>query len=140
MKTIIPIFKASIKNCQLIFEDRDKYNNWIAQLNEENDLEVIVRKRKKTRSEKQNRYYWGVILKLISEATGEDAEDLHNHFAYKWLINKGKSGRLHSRKSTSQITTIEFKEYLDKIISWGEQYLGITFPEPENVDLDFVIF
>lgn len=134
---IIPIFKAKIENCILLIQERDNYNNWIAQLNN-NEIEVIVRKPKKVRSDRQNRYYWGVVLKLISEVTGEDLEDLHNHFSYKWLASKGKSGKLISRKSTTSLSTIEFMEYIDKIIAWGEQFLNITFPEPDSVDLSFL--
>lgn len=136
---IIPIFKAEIKNNSLIIEDTEKYNNWLFQLNE-NKVEVIIRKPKKIRSERQNRYYWGVVLKLISETTGESSEDLHNHFSYKWLSTNGKSGKLISKKSTTTLSTIEFAEYIDKIIIWGERFLNITFPEPESIELDFVNF
>jgi len=134
---IIPLLKAKIENCVLIFDDREKYNNWIAQLND-NKIEVIIRKPKKVRSDRQNRYYWGVVLKLITECTGESGEDLHNHFSYRWLGTKGKSGKLISRKSTTSLSTVEFMEYLDKIISWGEKFLNITFPNPEDIELDFV--
>ena len=136
---IVPIHKAKIKDCQVVFEERERYENWLFQLNE-NDVEVIVRKPKKIRSQRQNRYYWGVVLKLIAEATGEDIEDLHNHFSFKWLGTTGKSGKLVSRKSTALLTTAEFTEYIEKIIRWGGMFLEITFPEPESIDLDFLVW
>lgn len=137
--TIVPIHKAKIVNGQLQLENKENYDKWLLQLND-SDVEVIVRKPKKIRSGRQNRYYFGVVLKLISESTGEDIEDLHNHFSFKWLSTQGKSGKLMSRKSTALLSTIEFTDYLDKIIRWGEQFLEITFPEPENVDLDFLVW
>lgn len=136
---IVPILQANVKDCLLIYLDREKYNNWLVQLNNK-EVEVIIRKKRKNRSERQNRYYWGVVLKLISESTGESLEDLHNHFSYKWLSCSGKSGKLNTKKSTTSLSTVEFMEYIDKIISWGEEFLNITFPEPENIDLDMIFF
>jgi len=139
MTTIVPIFKAKIENNNLIIENQENYKNWLYQLNDKN-VEVLVREPKKIRSPQANRYYFGVVLKLISKETGETVEDLHNHFSFKWLGTTGKSGKLVSRKSTALLTKQEFSDYLNKIIQWGEEFLNITFPEPETVDLDFVVW
>lgn len=137
MSSIVPIFQGKIEDCILIYDERDKFNAYLTTLN--GPVEVIVRKPRKVRSSQQNKYYWGVILKLISEHTGESIDDLHNHFSYKYLSMNGKSGKLHSKKSTTSLSTIEFMEYINKIIQWGEQFLNINFPEPEDVDYDFAI-
>jgi hypothetical protein len=139
MTTIVPIFKGVVVNNNLIIENQENYKNWLYQLNDK-CVEVLVREPKKIRSPQANRYYFGVVLKLISKETGETVEDLHNHFSFKWLGTTGKSGKLVSRKSTALLTKQEFSDYLNKIIQWGEEFLNITFPEPENVDLDFVVW
>jgi len=137
--TIIPKLKAKIEKCQLIFDDKEKYENWLFQLND-SEVEVIIREPKKIRSPQANRYYFGVVLKLISEHTGESVEDLHNHFSFKWLGTTGKSGKLVSRKSTATLTKKEFTDYLERVMLWGERFLEITFPEPETIDLDFLVW
>jgi hypothetical protein len=137
MSQIVPIFRAEITDGILIFQDKEKYDNYVTSLM--GKVEVLVRKPKKVRSNRQNRYYWGVVLKLISEETGEEMEDLHNHFSYKWLSAKGKSGRLMTRRSTTTLSTVEFMEYIDKIIVWAEQFLKITFPNPDEVEYNYDI-
>lgn len=134
---LIPIFKATVKNGVLDYKDVDSFLDYLKTL--DGDIEVLVRKPKETRTIRQNKYYFA-ILKLISEHTGEEVEDLHNHFAYKWLSNKGKTGKLMSRKSTASLTKEEFKEYINRIKEWGTRFLRINFPEPEDILLERELF
>lgn len=138
MATIVPIFQGEVQDNILLIKDKLKYNQWISSLI--GDVEIIVRKKKKIRSIKQNKYYWGVVLDLISKHTGEDVEDLHNHFSYKYLSSSGKSGKLHSRKSTTQLSTVEFGEYIDKIIAWAWEFLNLEIPIPSEINQDFEVY
>ena len=79
-------------------------------------------------------------MDLISKHTGEDVEDLHNHFSYKYLSSSGKSGKLHSRKSTTQLSTVEFGEYIDKIIAWAWEFLNLEIPIPSEINQDFEVY
>ncbi len=134
---VIPTFKVNIEDGKLSFQDKEKYEGYLTSLFP-GEYELIVRKPKKVRSSRANRYYWGVVLKLIAEHTGEDMEDLHNHFSFKHLGYSGKSGKLVSRRSTAMLSKEEFTEYMDKVMLWAMQYLEITFPDPEAVDYQFI--
>jgi len=64
----VPVFNGSVTKGNLSVEGR--YYKYLLSL--EGAVEVIVRKPKKSRSNPENRYYWGVVVDLISEETGHD--------------------------------------------------------------------
>lgn len=92
----------------------------------------------KKRSIPQNRYYWGVVLKCISEYTGERAEDLHKLFSSLFIDEE----EIHvagvwvkRQKTSSELNTVEFKAYYDRVRVWAfENSNGvIDIPEPDGV-------
>ena len=114
-----------------------------------NDKDVIITfsKPKKSRSNNQNRYYWGVVLPLVQngllEATGElrSIENIH----YKILlplfaplneiVNKDTGESLNERLTSSEMTTTQFCEYIMEVQKWGAEFLGIDIPSPNEENL-----
>lgn len=95
-------------------------------------VDILVRVPK--RSISQNSFYW-LYLTVISNETGNDAEDLHGFFKRQFLpITEGtitlKDGVHHTYKklsSTTELSKAEFGEYLDKIYAMT----GVPLPDPE---------
>ena len=82
------------------------------------------------RTSSENRYYWGVVLKLISESTGYTPEECHAIF--KDMFNSyEKNGRRFS-KSTTKLKTVEFENYLEKIRRFAATDLLIYIPNPNE--------
>ena len=131
-KNMTPIFFANQKNGELQIEQAQEFKSHVHSLGEKR-LEVTVKPYKKNRSRNQNKYLWGVVYKIISEHTGEDQDDLHYHFKNKFLETKGKSGKLKSSKSTKKLSTIEFEEYIDKIVRWAASW-DCQIPSPNEID------
>lgn len=78
-----------------------------------------IDKQKKVRSPQQNAFYWGVFLPVLTE-TGYTTDELHELFKKKFLSKRKtltKLGRkvIWKYKSTTELSTIEFEEYLEKI-------------------------
>ncbi len=77
---------------------------------EDKEIEVTVGKKRKTRSNEQNRYYHGIVVKLISEHTGftpaETHEVLKSKFLKEFITFKNKDYEI--TKSTTRLTTKEF--------------------------------
>jgi hypothetical protein len=96
---------------------------------------VIVEKEKNPRTYQSNKYYWGVVISVLSEELGYDEEDMHNlmreMFLKRRIIIKGKE--YISVASTASLDTVAFGEYVDKIKRWSASELGIYIPEPESV-------
>lgn len=128
---IVPIHLAEIKNGELFFFDRKRFDKWILTLGNKK-VEVIVRKRTKQRSAKQNNYLWGVAYKVISEETGMEPDEVHEFFKLKFL--KYNVGKFETLKSTTKLTTGEFMGYVEKIVQFSSQELNCVIPLPLEAD------
>ena len=78
-----------------------------------------------TRSNPQNKYYFGVVVDMISEETGNEPEETHELLKLKFLKPMGKA-------NTTQLDTKEFNLYIEKIQRWAAQDLGCIIPDPIN--------
>lgn len=101
------------------------------------DVRVTVGKKESPRSIPQNNYYWGVVVKLIAQDTGEsEPEIIHEALGLKFAsvpAGNGNKGRaLMVRKSTTDMTTTEFEEYVDKCRNFAAMELGIRIPLPNE--------
>lgn len=97
---------------------------------------------KKPRSLGQNAYFHGVVLPILFEgfrAAGFDDVDDHetakqavkNLFAKKWISGTGGLG-VEIIQPTSRMTTVEFQEFIDKVIKFGAEYLNVQIPYPNE--------
>ena len=111
------------------------------------DVWLSVEKLKRNRSNNQNRYYWSVVVKLCRaglidvgyRVSNEQTHDfLKSNFAVKELVNESTGEILTSIGSTTDMSTVDFMDYLDKISIWASEYLSVSIPEPEEqVELNF---
>ncbi|MBT7988453.1 MAG: hypothetical protein HN769_01050, partial [Anaerolineae bacterium] len=63
------IIHGTVKKGAFFPRDPTAFRLTFAKL-EGKDVEVVVRKKKKHRSGAQNAYYWGIVIDIISGATG----------------------------------------------------------------------
>ncbi len=116
------------------------------------EYNVYICTKRKHRSLPQNRYYWGVVLHVISRETGIDPEDLHEYFKHKYnlrtefyneeklaVTEAGKLARFEILGgirevpvSTKMMSTKDFTEYLDKIVRWASEK-GMYIPKPNEI-------
>lgn len=124
--------------------DKDRFEKYLktfVKKNGENTKVYIVIKRwYKKRSTGQNEYYWGLVLKMISEEIGMDTEEVHE--AMKWMFLRKKGSYIPTVKSTQELTTVEFEEYLSQIRQWAslpveDEGLGLYIPLPNEVEIDY---
>lgn len=97
---------------------------------------------KKERSNFQNRYYWGVAIDLLSEHTGSTPEEVHSILktrflkSFKLIDTKLGMVEIEYVRSTSNLTTKEFEEYLSQVRIWASSELSVWIPEPnESTDV-----
>ncbi len=88
--------------------------------------------RKETRSQKQNRYYWGCVLKTISLDTGYLPDEIHQLMQKQFLAyeNLGE----HFVKSTTKLTTKLMEEYLENVRRFASMELSIYVALPNESD------
>ena len=85
------------------------------------------------RTEKQSRYYFGVVVPLIAEHCGYEKDEMHELLAMKFLrIEDDPITGSPRRKHTPDTDTKEFSEYVDACIRLAAE-LGVVVPAPNEV-------
>ena len=129
---IAPIFKGKVTNGVLSVDQR--FYSWVCSL-EGNDVEVIVRKHRSQRSLRQNRYYHGVIIKILADHCGYSPEEMHEALKEKFLGTQERDEHgLIKMKSTAVLSKDEFVRYTNEVIRWAAANLTVYIPDPHLVD------
>ncbi len=139
----IPLVTASghIKNGRLLIRDRKAFDACVAGLRDGWEVEIEISRLRATRSGQSNRFYWGVVLKTISDHTGYSAEEVHDlmkaKFLPKHLAFTDGNGEVVEQfvlgGSTRKLDTGEFSEYMNKIIEWAAgEPLCLYIPDSEQ--------
>jgi len=143
-----PIFSATIKQGKLHFDNLEQFKDYLRTFPDEKRVEVTVEKVKHPRSNQQNRYLWGVCYKLIADYTGADVEEVHEgmkwkfakkHISYSVPITHAinlNATVLETVRSTADMDTILFTEYIEKVRRWAAEELRINIPDPNEVVSD----
>jgi hypothetical protein len=99
------------------------------------EFELIVRKKKKSRSIQQNRYYFA-CLKIVGDHLGYSKEEMHDIVKMKFLkgekVNEATGEVFEYLKSTTELTTTEFMEFMDSFIRWAAESFSIVLPDPNE--------
>lgn len=94
---------------------------------------VEIQKAKQIRSLNQNRYYWGVVVKIIADHTGYISEEVHQIMARKFLSYHSDAHGYFVR-STANLNSFEFEKYLDKCRDCAREDMDVHIPMPNEVD------
>lgn len=108
-------------------------------------IETYYRKRT---VEQNNVLHW--YLQEIADETGMEMLDVKEQMAKKYLtvdqLDKNdnivcdpETGEVMTRvKSTTELSTVEFNDYTEKIRQWANEFLNLQLPLPnENAELNF---
>jgi len=96
-------------------------------------VEIILRKRKTMRTSPQNRFYFGVVVKLLAEHCGYERDEMHETLAMRFLrIEDCPITGAPRRKRTPKTDTEEFARYLDSCIRLAAEF-GVVIPDPKEV-------
>jgi hypothetical protein len=130
--------KLSVYNQQLL-------NEWRV-ANAGKDIVLTLKVRRKNRSSKQNAYYWGAVIPMITEAInrlGNDfsQDDTHNFLKAEFnakQIEVIEGHYIDMPQSTSKLDTKAFMTYIENIQFFASSMLGLYIPSPnEQVSIDF---
>ena len=100
------------------------------------ELTVTVELRKKRRSDEQNRFWWGVVVKAFTDALpGWSPEDVHTylcgeHFGWERIEGLGKV-RLRPIQRSSKLSKAEFADLVAKAQQIGAEH-GIYVSDPNE--------
>ena len=125
-----PVFRGKIEAGKICLERRDEFAAHIASLDGKS-VELTLRRAKSKRSTNQNAYSWGVVIALFAEHCGYSPEEMHE--ALKWqLLQKHDAGTLPTVRSTSELSVLEFQEYVENVRMLAAQ-MSVVIPGPGEV-------
>jgi len=133
---------ARLQGGRLFISDRRTFDRQLRErLKETWVLEVLVRRRRAARSIKQNAYYWGVCIQLVSEHTGYTPEEIHDiakqMFIPKRLALADGNGEIRGEfvigGSTREMDTKGFNEFVERFRQWAAEDLDVVIPDPEGL-------
>lgn len=134
-------FVASVVDGRLPDRDARRIGEAIRKLDGKRVV-VTVAEAKKTRSGQQNRYYWGVVVKLITDTFRDagnmvNAEDVHDflkaHVGKLAQVLVTADGEVfRAPGSTTKLTTAEFSDYVEAVRAWAKEVLDLDVPSPED--------
>jgi hypothetical protein len=127
-----------IKNRKVKIPDESKsvFYADVGDLKEGCPVKLIVETLDK-RSTKQNNYYWATVVPMIRRelvARGNRIDNNRTHLFLKLHFNpeyvKGDGGEILGEEpgSTRKLSKAEFSNYVDSIVQWAAEKLGITIP------------
>jgi hypothetical protein len=109
---------------------------------------ITFEKPKKKRSNPQNSFYYGVVIPIVQNAlrdtgyimTNEATHDLIKlKFLKEVILTNEETGEVVERvKSTTELSTSQFMDFIAEIRIFTNEYFGVDIPEPnENLTLKF---
>ena len=117
------------------------------------EVVVTFARPKKTRSSEQNRYYWGVVVRMVCEAFNEignpvnadnqeDIQSVHEFLKRRFLqpeIFVDANGEAHEIGwSTSRLTTSQMMDYIAQVQQFAAEFLNVIIPDPgEQAEINF---
>ncbi|MCE9567641.1 MAG: hypothetical protein K8U57_37040 [Planctomycetes bacterium] len=103
---------------------------------------VSVKEQKRKRSNNQNAYMWGVVIKSITDAFRDagNSVDMDDVFLFlkaevwktKQVFVTPDGQVLHGLGSSRNWTTMEMEARLEQARAWAAEYLGISIPLPNE--------
>lgn len=137
--------KVSI-NCKVengVVKTNRKALNEAIQQHDGKEITITIQRKRKTRSNLQNAFYWGCVIPIfqlaILEQWGErkSINEVHEflkqnlHFTEK--VNESTGEIIRLAKSTTVDSTVDFMVYLEEIGKFGKEWFNIDVPEPNEV-------
>jgi hypothetical protein len=124
---------AKVVDNKLHFADKERLNQDVTRYNDKT-VEVTVKEYKPKRSNQLNQYYWGVVVKIISDYTGYTKEETHELLKQTFLKKKIliNDEWYDTTESTTKMNNKEMLEFIEDVKQWAAQTLYVYIPDPHE--------
>jgi hypothetical protein len=97
---------------------------------------------KNTRSLLQNAYYWSVIIAMLSDEIGYEPDLMHEIVKKMFLSTRSYPmpscvEEIKLVKSTTDLDTVGFEEYVLSIRVWAKDFLSMDIPLPNQTNYNY---
>jgi len=133
-------FTGSVKNSLFVPSNNELYLKGLSYYNN-NNVELTLKKIIKKRSYNQNAYYWGVVIKMLSEHIGEKNRlKVHESLKFALGIRKCYFDLVNNKPfemvvSTTKYSTTDFEEYLQRVRLFCNEHFALMIPLPNEIEI-----
>ncbi len=128
-----------VKRGRLEIRNRKQFTGALRRMRD-GEVLVTIEKKSATRSQQSNRYYWGVVVELLSEHTGYTPEEIHDVLKAKFLPktlavadgNGEIKGEFVIGGTTTKLNKLEFGEFIERVRRWAAEDLSVVIPDPDS--------
>lgn len=106
-----------------MYKNKKQILKYLTQFDDEEIFEIKKPSEKKLRTEKQVRYYWWVVVDIISKETGYMPFEVNEQ-------NKS----LFGKSTFTDLSTVEFEEIMSLLRQFYHYHLNYNIPKPNDVD------
>lgn len=129
---MIPTFVGTVTKGNLHLDMQPSFDRWLVTL-EGKRVICEVKQFRKSRTSNQNRYYWGVMVGILSEELGYEPDEIHMMLREKFLrIHDERHPDFVIAKSTTKLNTQQFNEYIEAIQRWASIEHQVYIPDPNE--------
>jgi len=144
MKDLTIRHTAKVQRGKLVMDNRELFK-WDMENYEGKYIELVIKGVKYTRSSRMNRYYWGVIMKSLTNYFNKeqtfnkkiDVETVHELMKMRflstniWTMSNGDE--MEAVESSKNLNNEEFIAYFENIIAWSAEMFGLVIPLPNEL-------
>lgn len=126
--------KGKIDRGMFVPEDKEVWGILVAGF-EGKTVEMKLEMFKEERTSRQTRYYFGVVVKMISEETGHSIDEIHDFLKTMFLkkfVVVGKK-RYVLVRSTTELKLDEMSKYIESCKRWAAMELSLSIPDPDEI-------
>tara|TARA_Y100001973_G_C5180348_1_gene324494 strand:+ start:222 stop:608 length:387 start_codon:yes stop_codon:yes gene_type:complete len=114
------VFYATVVDGKIKFDNPNLWDRYYKRLSGQS-IEISVKPLGKKRNVKQNRYYWKVIVKRVSDYLGYSDREVHEILKNRFDVD-----------STKNLNVYEFSEYIEDICRWAAVEWQLHLPNPSS--------
>lgn len=127
------VHHGSIVGGKLVLDSPGYFKTIIAGFEDTKDVRITVQRKKRTKTNSQLGYLFGVVYAELSRHTGHSVEELDSIFKAKYLKRslKWRGADLVTINSKANLTSDEMGQYINEVIGEANE-LGIEIPSPDK--------
>lgn len=132
-----PMFTGVMSGGRFVPDSPESYRLWRSSFKEGAPVEVILRKKRRQKSVRQQNYYRGYICRILGDHLGYTSEEMHRVLQAEFFLYTRDDGLQYIRSTKkSEWTTVEWEEKVEEIIRWAAEFHGVVLLRPDELDLE----
>lgn len=152
-REVYPAWDIGVINGEVIVKDMEAFESHLIPYEGRENLQLIIKKKVKSRSRQEEKYYHAVPVKFVAEGMDITREEAHEFLKGLLLrveesaITKDGPIRYERTMSTTELGDAAYREYWGEVLKWAAlptgddglsrvSGLGIYIPGPNEAEWD----